>query len=453
MNHRSQNNDIAFTSPSCAHDSLNVTAMSASVTKRTPTEEKTDPRVALIERITNSPSFGRSRRLSEFLQYIGEMTIAGRAEEINEQKIGEAVFGRPLAYDSSIDGIVRTQASRLRQRLEMYFANEGALEPLRIVVPRGGYVPRFEALAPPVEEQVSKPLGPVPALQRQPGRTLLPWTLATLFAVALAVALIWPQLFQMVPPKLAPRHPFWSLILDPGQPTLAVSGDSGLVLWQGVTKRTLGLAEYLSGGYRVESQTAVATIPNTPPDLASRRYTTVVDLEIVHELDHIANREKSRIDVRFARDVRPNDLKKGNIVLVGASEANPWVGLFEPKMNFQFGYDRHALNMSVINRNPINGEPSHWDSNHTDAQHRVYGVLAYLPNLSSNGRVLILEGTTMAGTECVWNFVSDDTQLLPFLERIRRPDKSVPPFEVVLGASNLSGSAAKANVLAWRVAN
>ena len=61
-----------------------------------------------------------------------------------KQKIGEAVFGRSRNYDSSIDGIVRTQASRLRQRLELYFNEEGLNEPMRIVIPRGGYVPVFE---------------------------------------------------------------------------------------------------------------------------------------------------------------------------------------------------------------------------------------------------------------------------------------------------------------------
>jgi hypothetical protein len=34
--------------------------------------------------------------------------------------------------------------------------------------------------------------------------------------------------------------------------------------------------------------------------------------------------------------MRTNDLKEGNIILVGAAEANPWVELYEPSMNFQW---------------------------------------------------------------------------------------------------------------------
>ncbi len=39
-------------------------------------------------------------------------------------------------------------------------------------------------------------------------------------------------------------------------------------------------------------------------------------------------------------------------------------------------------------------------------------VVAFLPNLSGNGNALILEGTSMAGTESAWDFVSDDSQLI-----------------------------------------
>jgi hypothetical protein len=76
-----------------------------------------------------------------------------------------------------------------------------------------------------------------------------------------------------------------------------------------------------------------------------------------------------------------------------------------------------------------------------------------LPNLSGNGNVLILEGTTIAGTESALDFVSDDSQLLPFLQQLRRADGRLPHFEVVLGANNMSGSAVKNSILAWRAKN
>src|ERR1700679_3925203 len=97
-----------------------------------------DPRRALVDRIILSSTFAKCERLSSLLAYVCDLTLQGRVKEINEQKIGEAVFGRARNYDSSMDGIVRTQASRLRQRLDLYFSEEGIDEPMRIVIPRGG---------------------------------------------------------------------------------------------------------------------------------------------------------------------------------------------------------------------------------------------------------------------------------------------------------------------------
>jgi hypothetical protein len=115
--------------------------------------------------------------------------------------------------------------------------------------------------------------------------------------------------------------------------------------------------------------------------------------------------------------------------------------------------DRVRKTFSVLNREPRGGEPRQWDSHYTDVQHRVYAVVAFLPNLAGNGNALILEGTSMAGTESAWDFVSDDSQLLPFLKRIQRPNGTVPHFELVLGTNNMSGSAVKNTVLAWRTTN
>jgi hypothetical protein len=122
-------------------------------------------------------------------------------------------------------------------------------------------------------------------------------------------------------------------------------------------------------------------------------------------------------------------------------------------MNFYFFNDRERRIFSVFNRRPQGAEPREWDSAYEDAMHRVYAVVAYLPNLSGQGNALILEGTSMAGTESAWDFVADDSQLLPFLNHIRGPDGTLPHFEVVLGTNNVNGSAGKNIVLAWRTSH
>lgn len=71
-------------------------------------------------------------------------------------------------------------------------------------------------------------------------------------------------------------------------------------------------------------------------------------------------------------------------------------------------------------------------------------------NLSGDGDVLIVEGTSMAGTEAAWDFISDDSELMPFLKRIQQSNSRLPHFEVLVGTQNMSSRAVHSNVLAWR---
>lgn len=106
-------------------------------------ELQTDPRWQLVQRVVASSAFVRSSRLSSFLLFVSQRTIEGRTENLNEQEIGVKVFGRVEGYLQSDDNIVRANASRLRQRLEEYFATEGQFETLRVSLPKGGYIPEF----------------------------------------------------------------------------------------------------------------------------------------------------------------------------------------------------------------------------------------------------------------------------------------------------------------------
>jgi hypothetical protein len=434
---------------------------------RTASAEEPDvARRELVRRIVASPTFVRSERLCSLLTYVCEMTLRGRGAEINEQRIGQAVFGRSRDYDSTIDGIVRTQASRLRQRLEQYFREEGAEEAVRVVIPRGGYVPIFEprSTKPVVterepasaneEEAVDKEIQ-APSTARNVALQILPWALCVLLVGALLM-LVFRERLLSVP---AASHPLWSHIFSPNRPALMVPADSGLVIFHNMSRRDFGLDEYLLGDYRTRpgAQNLYDGLATSPNDwlvnLGNRRYTSIVDLEASLRLAQLARGLGSDLQVRYARDVRPNDLKTGNVILMGASESNPWVELFERNMNFAFADDYKNGVFTVFNRSPRPGEPARWDSVWNDPQRRVYGLVAYLPNLAGDGNALILEGTSMSGTEGARDFVMDDSQLLPFLQRIQRADGSIPHFEVLLGTQNMSASAVRSTLLAWRTSN
>lgn len=423
----------------------------------------------LVSRIVISPTFARSERLSTPLTYVCDMALKGRNRELNEQRIGHAVFGRSPDYDSSVDGIVRTQASRLRQRLDLYFEQEGVEESVRIVIPKGGYVPVFmprqsaeesRNVTSQLQAATSTAL-PLPASDSvsaapHPKGQSLPWTLCILLFGAIAVLLMRDHIKSMAETASVPPHPLWSQIFSPQRPTLEVPGDSGLVLSHVFDGRNVPLNEYLLGDYR-NANVNFSGRPLSPEmrllraEVTNRRYTSIVDLEAAATLDQISTLAHSSLQIRYARDLRPNDLKNGNVILIGVFEANPWIELFERNMNFILHNNYKTRVFSVVNRRPQADEPSHWDSIWDDPQHKVYGVVAFTPNLSEYGNPLLIEGTSMAGTEAAWDFISDDSELLPFLKKIQRPDGKIPHFELVLLTQNMS--AVHSSLLAWRTIN
>jgi Tol biopolymer transport system component len=104
---------------------------------------------AAVSRLLASPEFAQSERMQRLLQYLIGAVLDGRGGELKETVIGVDVYGRAPGYDPKIDGIVRTEARRLRLKLGEYYGGAGASEPIRIDLPKGGYVPVFEQTAPP----------------------------------------------------------------------------------------------------------------------------------------------------------------------------------------------------------------------------------------------------------------------------------------------------------------
>src|SRR5580698_6188990 len=74
-----------------------------------------------LERVLASPVFASSNRLSLFLRYTVEQTLAGNAETLKEYTIGTNAYGRKSGFDPSLDTIVRTEARRLRRKLKEYY--------------------------------------------------------------------------------------------------------------------------------------------------------------------------------------------------------------------------------------------------------------------------------------------------------------------------------------------
>jgi eukaryotic-like serine/threonine-protein kinase len=147
-------------------------------------------KVALRQILASDP-FLRSERLTRFLSYVVEKTIQGESGDLKEYHIGVEVCGRKESYDTRTDPVVRVEARRLRSALDLYYANEGKEDAVRIALPKGGYVPSFFLRKPDIPERVQ--VSPPATSSRRISRWGWPLALVGALLLAGGVYFFWTQ--------------------------------------------------------------------------------------------------------------------------------------------------------------------------------------------------------------------------------------------------------------------
>ena len=439
----------------------------------------TRPEWQLACRIAASKGLSKSERLPRFLLYICELYLLGRTHEITEQRIGTHIFNRSTDYDPGEDNIVRSYARLLRKRLDIYFEGEGAAEPIRIVIPRGGYVPVFEELrgtqktalvdkedgevAPiPIEPSVlalQEPLvvrslsdEPVAAMVFPPSRRSS-WISALLGLAAgllLASAGWWGVYAVQARKEVGPSHPLWAQLFQPNRNTLIVPSDSGLGILQNLTHHLVNIEEYANGSYLIGLPTASGLDTRNLNDLGHERYTSVVSLNVTSRLARLPEFIANRTSVRFARSLTAEDIKNSNVILLGSKHTDPWVALFEKRLAFKLEYTPEVDESYVLNEHPENGEQAIYRNSTGIGSNRTYGAIAYLPSLDGVGHVLIIQGLNMAATQAAADTLFNSGLIQPVLRRAALPDGGLQPFELLVETTSIGATAPGAQIIATR---
>ncbi|NUQ27159.1 MAG: hypothetical protein HOQ35_01395 [Acidobacteriaceae bacterium] len=417
----------------------------------------------LVSRILSSALFRKSRKLATFLQFICEQQQMGKADSINEQRIGTEVFGRNEGYHMGEDSIVRSQARFLRIRLQEYFATEGKDEPIILTIPKGSYVPEFHLRELPAEpvQAVATLVSHIGYTASTPSDTESPepppkrssfWIyVAAGFGVVVCLALgigWWLRGEEHRHAGVPVEVRFWASIFDSQRTTILVPADSSLVLMDELIGREITLSDYMNRKYR-------STVP--PPEmtriwnqLLTSQYTNVVDLRLVSALERLPEVDHSKTQVRFARDVSVSELKQNNVILIGSTRANPWVDLFSSAGRFRVGYDSNTHTNLVENRNPGPGEKARYDEAADSADHLAYGVVSYLPSLDGESSSLLIGGTSKAGTETASEFLLSP-RFIAFLRTLDTKGGALPHFEILLSAQNLNGNSYQRTIVCYHI--
>jgi hypothetical protein len=406
-----------------------------------------DERWAVVERVCNAGPLQRSAKLRDLLIYLCHRCWVDGVVEIRDHDIGVDVFQRTADYDSAQDTLVRVQASQLRKRLERYFSDEGRDEPMVLEIAKGTYEPVLRERTATVATPAAEALLPME-------RVGSGWTvrLLSVACVLLACLSVWLALRHREPGiEGVVLRRFWTTFAPAGQETTIVIADAAFSAVQDILHRPILLGEYVSRGYRTELDKPEysAEKKDVLSYLMERRYTSLADIMLMKRLWAARVLDPVRTSVLYSRDLNLRSFQKGNHILVGSRRAVPWVDLFDESLDFHFVYDEKTRSVRVENRRPAAGEPATFQLPEPGKGiGERFSVVAFLPNPSKTGNILILSGQEMSGTEAAANLVTTDRLFQEVLAKLPQKGEEVPHFEALLRVKHVEYTMQSYEILA-----
>jgi hypothetical protein len=346
------------------------------------------------------------------LQFITAQTIHGKAHELTEQHIGNALFHKPSDYSPLEDSSVRVHARQLRLKLHEYFNEEGRNEPLILDIPKGSYAPIFRT--PPKTADLPAAIVSVIPAGAWRRRALIPWILCGLLALLCAVLSFRVISHRTAAAVASPASLSWpfSQIFDERHQTIIVVADSNYGMARILAGQPISLDEYL----RHEVLHDPALSNSGEGDSRLREYisdsslTSFADVANVVSLYKMAGPLQSQVSVRYPRDLRMRDLDHNNYIFLGSAGSNPWVTLLQDKLNFRESETAVGKSAKVfVNRHILPGEqPQYEGLRWTGSIGEDYATISLLPNETHDGSVLAFQGLQQEGTEAAGRFLADE---------------------------------------------
>jgi hypothetical protein len=397
--------------------------------------------------ILASPEFKASRRCQDFLKFVVERTIAGVSEGLKERTIGIEVFGRPPSYDTSADGIVRLNASEVRKRLAIYYADPAQHPELRISLPVGSYVPQFSriekapgngTLAHASDASLPGPvlvngiaLPPETLHNLKPRRRLVFWTVAIVLVAALA-SVRW---FDLRPSQTIVDQ-FWQPLLQAPGPILIVPA------YVPVYAPASDTPAYVPGSNALPSVLSASITPRHDPfTLLTDQYVGGGDLVAAVQVSSMLMRLRHPINLRMSAQVSLDDLRNTPTVLIGYSSTQ-WADVTN---KFRFFVDDSTFGMIRDN-----GKPTDWYPHHETLQHHTdedYAVISRAFDPETRSMLILISGCMQYGTEGAARLITSP-ELLSAALRGAPKDWQQKNIQLVIQLDVVANSPASSKVVA-----
>jgi hypothetical protein len=369
-----------------------VTPVSADVIESSPIDTPKDNTRPALDQVLASRTFERAPTLRRLLEYLWER----RDEEISEYAIATEALKRRADFDPRYDATVRVLVSRLRQRLKVFYEEEGTALTAHILIPLGTHQIHVVVAEPDPKAGAHSPAeSPNEANEPRPwwfNRTLIALQFAVILILALVTGwLLWGRnhaAVQTAQSKPVQLQSFWKQFFDNGRSThIVVPNPIFFAFKNGLMARDVHVNDYLA----LNNSAPLKLLRNRlgPPTLW-QDYVSASDAFSMLHLDRFLENQGVSVAISTTAEISPEALDHENVIIAGNSHTlTPFPDILN-QLNFHVDTDH----MRAINRHPLPGEPERIDTvNESLTRIVTPGVIASLPGGPAGTHVLVLMAT------------------------------------------------------------
>jgi hypothetical protein len=351
-----------------------------------------------LERLLANPYFSHSRRFPSFLRFIVTQTLSGRTDLLKERTLGMEVFGKSANYDTANDPIVRVTAAEIRKRIAQYYQDPAHEHELRLSLPSGSYVPKFD---PPhsfllthgeLESVTGLSTGPHVDSAASARRAWVTPVLTSVVLVLMAVGgWVWWQSLQTTA-----LMEFWAPVLNSSDPVLFCIADQ---------------TQYTAIALRD------AQDPSRQQVLHDNLTAVVIDdLTPTVKIAGFLQSNHKKYSMRGEGSTTLMDLRAGPSVFIGAYD-NQWTLRLLKPLRFHFVNDESMTHFGIVDSN--SKTPTTWVVDRTQQiatnNYRDYAIVARFTDSTTGKLTVVAAGVGRGGTIAAGELLTDAAQLAPVL--------------------------------------
>lgn len=361
-----------------------------------------------LERLLANPYFSHSRRFPSFLRFIVSHTLSGRSDLLKERTLGVEVFGKSANYDTANDPIVRVTAAEIRKRIAQYYQDPAHEHELRLSLPPGSYVPKFD---PPHSFRAEEPHSTLLSAHgepttgaadgsdepqvRPPAPARHRWTIGALTAVVLLLIAVGGWVWWQSSQQSAPTE-FWAPVLSSSDPVLFCIADQ---------------TQYTAIALRD------AQDPSKQQVLHDNLTAVVIDdLTPLVKIAGFLQSNRKKYSMRGEGSTTLMDLRAGPTVFIGAYD-NQWTLRLLKPLRFHFANDESMMHFGIVDSE--SKTPTTWVVDRTQQiatnNYNDYAIVARFTDSTTGKLAVVAAGVGRGGTIAAGELLTDAALLAPVL--------------------------------------